>query len=75
MVDCCLECGVESLVFTSSSSVVSSPVQGQRKGQEERADGASTAEAAEGKLSYVTRREDARAHAVGRAEAGVLEAR
>lgn len=65
VVDVCLECGVESLVFTSSSSVVYSP----RRGQE------GSADAAEKKLTYVTRQEDAKAHAIARAEATVLKAR
>lgn len=75
VVDCCLECGVESLVFTSSSSVVSSRMRGQGQSQgQERTDGASIDEGEE-KLAYVTRQEDTKAHAVALAEASVLEAR
>lgn len=63
-------------MFTSSSSVVSSRLQGQGQGQsQERVDGASI-DAVEGKkLTYVTRQEDAKAYAIARAEANVLEAR
>eukprot|EP00752_Nemacystus_decipiens_P002963 g2753.t1 len=70
VVDCCLECGVESLVFTSSSSVVSSRIPEQGP---ERNDGARV-DTIEKRLTYVTRQEDARAHAIARAEASVLEA-
>ncbi|CAM9542570.1 unnamed protein product, partial [Pylaiella littoralis] len=62
VVDCCLECGVESLVFTSSSSLLSSAKQGQ--GQAE-----STAN-----IAADENMEDAKAHAVAQAEATVLEA-
>lgn len=60
-------------MFASSSSVVSSRMQGRGQNQE-RPDGASIHEA-EDKVVYVTHQEDARAHAVARAEASVLEAR
>lgn len=75
MVDCSIECGVESLVFTSSADVVPPRTQCREQG---RTDGAinDSVDAAEGKKrTYVTRQEDARAHAVARAEASVLKAR
>lgn len=60
-------------MFTSSASVVPPQTQDHRQGRE-LTDGAG-ADATEEGLAYVTRQEDARANAVARAEAIVLEAR
>ena len=60
-------------MFTSSASVVPPQRKDQRHGRE--LAGGASADTAEEALAYVTPREDARAHAVARAEAIVLEAR
>eukprot|EP00903_Cladosiphon_okamuranus_P007643 g7412.t1 len=72
VVDCCIECGLESLVFTSSVGAVPTQAQDERQGREPA--GRARADAAEENLSCVTREKDARAHAIARAQAIVLEA-
>lgn len=62
MLDCCQECGVGSLVFTSSASVVAD-------------DAKNGLTLADERMPFVSELEDPTAHAIAMAEAEVLMAR